>query len=147
MAVFCRAKLNYSASSSMPATVIEMDVSDARTADLPGWSVCGFQLLSHTSQVTSWDRDDEIVAVHYPEVEELARRLTGCDHAMVSSHIKRSPEQAARHRDLAPIRFVHSDFAAGHDDLIRRGFREAMDDPTVHVPARHAMLADIVEHA
>jgi hypothetical protein len=147
VAVFCRTKLNYSASSSLPATVIEVDVLDGRTADLPGWAECGFELLSHTSRVSRWDRDDEIVAVHYPEVEALARRITGCAHAMVSSHIKRNPAQAARHRDLAPIRFVHSDFARGHDALIRRAFRDAMDDPAVAVPTRHAVMADTVEHA
>jgi hypothetical protein len=145
--VFCRTKLNYSASSSLPATVIEVDVLDGRTADLPGWAVCGFELLNHASRVSRWDRDDEIMAVHYPEVEDLARQITGCDHAMVSSHIKRNPAQAARHPDLAPIRFVHSDFARGHDDLIRRGFRDAMDDPAVEVPTRHAAMANIVEHA
>jgi len=147
VAVFCRTKLNYSASSSLPATPIEVDVLDGRDADLPGWTVCGFELMRHPSRVRDWDHDDEIVAVHYPEVEDLARRLTGCDHAMVSSHIRRNPGQAARHPDLAPIRFVHSDFAPGHDDLIRRGFREAVEDPAVEVPPRHAAMADTVEHA
>lgn len=145
--VFCRTKLNYSASTSAPATLIEVDVLDGRAADLPGWAECGFELLHHRSAVRNWNRDDEIAAVHYPEVEDLARRITGCDHAMVSGHIKRDPEQATRHRELAPIRFVHSDFAAGHDELIRRAFREAMADPDVAVPARHAAMADLVEHS
>ena len=52
--------------------------------------------------------------------------MTGCDHALVSSHIKRGPEQAARHEDLAPISFVHSDFAPGYDDLVKRMYREVM---------------------
>jgi hypothetical protein len=147
VAVFCRTKLNYSAASSMPAEVIDVDVLDGRTAELPGWEVCGFELLRHTSRVTDWDRDDEIAAVHYPELEEVARLITGCDHAMVSSHIKRNPTSAAHHPDLGPIRFVHSDFARGHDVLIRQGFREAMADPTVEVPARHAAKAELVEHA
>lgn len=147
VAVFCRTKLNYSASSSLPATSIEVDVLDGRTTDLPGSTVCGFELLSHTSRVSSWDRDDEIVAVHYSEVEDLARQLTGCDHAMVSGHIKRNPAQAARHPDLAPIKFVHSDFARGHDNLIRRAFREAVVDPAVEVPTRHAVMVDTVENA
>ena len=47
--------------------------------------------------------------------------MTGCDHALVSSHIKRGPDQAARHEDLAPISFVHSDFAAGYDDMHQAG--------------------------
>jgi len=147
VAVFCRTKLNYSASSSSPATAIEVDVLDGRTAALPSWTVCGFELLSHMSRVSSWDRDDEIVAVHYPEVEDLACRLTGCDHAMVSTHIKRNPAELARHHHLGPIRFVHSDFARGHDELIRRAFRGAMDDPAVDVPQRHAAMVDAVENA
>ena len=92
---------------------------DGRTADLPGWEECGFELLGHASRVSCWDDDDEIAAVHHLEIEDLARDLTGCDHAMVSSHIKRNPERASRHPDLGPIRFVHSDFASGHLDLVR----------------------------
>ena len=53
-------------------------------------------------------------------MEQLARSMTGCDNALVSSHIKRGPDQAARHEDLAPISFVHSDFAPGYDDMVRR---------------------------
>ena len=55
--------------------------------------------------------------MHHREMEELARAMTGCDVALVSNHIKRGPEHAKQHEDLAPISFVHSDFAEGfHGD-------------------------------
>jgi hypothetical protein len=138
----CRPTLNYSGAGRAggPApTVVEM--LDGRAADLPGWEECGFELLAHTSAVRDWDDDDEVAAVHHPEMEALARDLTGCDHAVVSAHIKRGPDQAARHEDLAPIRFVHSDFAAGYDTLIRRSIREAPRSTATAAHDRNGLTA------
>ncbi|MHB1445468.1 MAG: CmcJ/NvfI family oxidoreductase [Acidimicrobiales bacterium] len=129
MEVFCRAVLNY-----LPGAVeaglstIEMDVIDGRTAKLPGWRECGFELASHISSVQDWSDEVAISAFHYPEVEELARKMTDADVALVSSHIKRSPEDAQRHHQLAPITLVHSDFAAGHESIIRRSYRDGTYD-------------------
>ena len=89
----------------------EVTIFDGRRATLPGWETCGFELMRHASALTQWDDDAEIERVHYPEISAFARSLTGCDHALVSGHIKRDPEQAAKHPDLGPIEFVHSDFA------------------------------------
>jgi hypothetical protein len=120
---FCRTSLNYipRAGGSGPT---EVPVLDGRAAELPGWEECGFELMQHTSAVGNWDDDDEIARVHYPEIIELARRLTGCDHALLASHIKRSPQEAKRHSDLSPITVVHSDFADSYGDLLRKLYRE-----------------------
>lgn len=126
---------------------VEVDVLDGRAADLPGWAACGFELLHHESAVTDWDDDDEVAAVHHPESEALARELTGCDHALVSGHIRRSPEQAARHPDLGPIAFVHSDFAGGHADVIRRQYHAAVDPRAARALARNGLPASIVDAA
>jgi hypothetical protein len=104
--------------------------------------------VAHPSAVSSWD-DDELAAVHHREMEDLARRLTGCDVALVSSHIKRGPEHARRHEDLAPISFVHSDFAIGYDDLVRRSFVDPRPDrpgPT-RALERNGITADDVMSA
>jgi len=95
--------------------------------------------------VHDWDDDDEIPAVHHAELEALARELTGCDHATVTSYIKRSPEQAARHEDLAPITFVHSDFAAGCETLIRRSMRHLPRD--TDALTRNGLTADSFDDA
>jgi len=125
---FCRTTLNYSSGGTGDGPARrEVEVLDGRRERLPGWDVCGFELVPHVSAVTDWDDEVEIAAVHHPELEALAREQTGADHATVTSHIKRGPEQAARHADLAPIAFVHSDFAAGYDALIRRSVRAAPD--------------------
>lgn len=120
--VFCRATLNFAArSEEFMGQPVDVDILDGRSADLPGWQECGFELVPHRSAAPSWD-DDDLIAVHHREMEELAKRMTGCDVALVSNHIKRGPEHAQRHQDLAPISFVHSDFAAGYDDLVRRSY-------------------------
>lgn len=119
VATLCRTTLNYISGAAPGPT--EVDIRDGRAAVLPGWQECGFELRSHRAAVDDWSDDDQLAAVHHPEMEALARELTGCDHALVSSHIKRNPEQAAHHRDLAPIALVHSDFADSYgEQLLRR---------------------------
>ncbi|MFW6093696.1 MAG: CmcJ/NvfI family oxidoreductase [Pseudomonadota bacterium] len=129
--VFCRAAMNYlTADSRDPQDTVaaEVTIRDGRTAKLPGWEVCGFELKRHAAAVKDWNDRNEVAEVHYPEMAELARALTGCDHALVSGHISRNPEEAARHQDLAPISFVHSDFAASYGDLVRNAYRQPTED-------------------
>lgn len=125
MKVFCRTVLNY-----LPGTqggTHQVEIYDGRRARLPGWEECGFELMSHGSTVGNWGDEALIASVHYAEIEELARKLSGADVALVTGHIRRSPEDARRHHQLSPIHLVHSDFAAGHDQIIRRGYRENGD--------------------
>ena len=146
--VFCRATLNFAArSDELVAQPEELDILDGRTAELPGWEECGFELVAHESAVTSWDDDDELAAVHHRECEEMARRLTGCDAALVSNHIKRGPEFAERHQDLAPIMFVHSDFAIGYDDLVRQSYVQPDRDGLTTALDRSGWTADDVAGA
>jgi hypothetical protein len=145
--VFCRAELHYVSSSAPMAAPLEVEIRDGRSAALPGWEACGFELVDHPSAVRDWDDDDEVAAVHHAEVEALARSMTGCDHALVSSHIKRSPERAKQHQDLAPIRFVHSDFAPSYIDLIRGSYRRDDNAGGDAALKRYGLTADVVEGA
>lgn len=119
---FCRATLNYVPGAGGNGA-IEVSIVDGRTAGLPGWEECGFELLTHASAVNDWSDEAQIVDVHYPELVELARKLTGCDHALLASHIRRSPQEAERHADYSPIPLVHSDFADSYGDLLRDMYR------------------------
>ena len=143
--LFCRATLNFaSRRGGFVAGPVEVDILDGRTADLPGWQECGFELVSHVTAASSWD-DEELAAVHHREMEELARRMTGCDVALVPNHIKRGPEHAKLHEDLAPIAFVHSDFAAGYDDLVRNSYQHPERDGTQRALDRNGITgADVV---
>ncbi|HEX2851370.1 MAG TPA: CmcJ/NvfI family oxidoreductase [Acidimicrobiales bacterium] len=130
MKTFCRATLNYVPAEGGPGAphpAIDVEILDGRRAGLPGWEECGFELVRHPSAVEEWTDDEEIERVHHPEVEELARAMTGATVALVPSHIKRSPERAREHGDLSPITFVHSDFAAGYDTNIRDMYRNPSD--------------------
>jgi hypothetical protein len=126
---------------------VEVDILDGRTAALPGWRDCGFELLTDVSAVVDWSDDDEVGAVHHREMEDLARRLTDCDVALVSNHIKRGPEHAQRHEDLAPIAFVHSDFAVGYDGLVRRSYSMPDRDGAARAMERNGVTAADVEAA
>jgi hypothetical protein len=144
--VFCRSTLNFaSRSGEFVAEPTEIDILDGRTADLPGWTECGFELVPHPSAVSAWADDDELAAIHHREMEDLAREMTGCDVALVSNHIKRGPEHAQRHEDLAPIAFVHSDFAAGYDDLVRQSYVQPDREGTQRALERNGITgADVV---
>lgn len=126
MTTFCRATLNYAArdASAGRPDAVEVEIRDARAESLPGWRECGFELVEHTSSVKDWTDDAEIAGVHYAEAELVARTLTGADHALVSDHVKRTAEQAKREREQSPVRLVHSDFAAGYDEIVRVAYRD-----------------------
>ncbi len=145
--LFCRATLSYALGS--PGNAVnqtEVDIFDGRVADLPGWQECGFELVHHNSSVQDWNDDEALPDGLYPEMERLASHMTGCDCALVSSHIRRSPEQAARHEQLSPITFVHSDFAATHESIIR-GTYLAAKGPGQAALARNMITAEDVTQA
>ena len=119
----CRSTLNY-----LDGGMTEVTIRDGRTADLPGWETCGFELRAHDTAVTDWADDEMIERVHYPEIAQLAKQLSGCDHVLVFGHIKRNPIKAAEHGDLAPITLVHSDFADSYGDVIRGRYRSPGPD-------------------
>ena len=127
---YCRARMNYVARAGIGGATepIEVTIFDGRRAALPNWQTCGFELMHHASALDDWRDDAQIERVHYAEMSALARTLTGCDHALVSGHIKRDPEQAAKHPDLGPIEFVHSDFAASYGGNIVNFYRNATDE-------------------
>jgi hypothetical protein len=145
--VYCRAPMNYVARDAIESTTREeVTIFDGRSAPLPGWQACGFERMRHTSALADWSDDGAIERVHYPEISAFAQALTGCDHVLVSSHIKRDPEQAARHRDLGPIEFVHSDFAASYGDVIRDFYRGGSAE-AARALSRAGIAASIVTSA
>lgn len=148
MGSFCRAALNYVSSDGAPMAVTrDVEIHDGRAAALPGWEDCGFELVEHASAVRDWADDDEIATVHHAELEALAEAMTGCDLALVTGHIKRGPDEARQHQDLAPITFVHSDFAPSYLGLIRGSFRRDDNQGGAAALARHGVTADVVEGA
>lgn len=123
---WCGATVNYASPDGMGAGLVpaDIDVHDARQADLPGWDACGFVRVDDRSAVDDWTDDDEIAAVHYAEAEAVVRRVTGCDAALVSDHVKRSAVEAKRRREQDPVRLVHSDFAANYEEVVRTAYRD-----------------------
>ena len=151
MATFCRTTLNYAARAEAEAEAgargaVEVEIRDGRAADLPGWRECGFELVQHASAVRDWTDDAEIARVHYPEVEEVARALTGCDSALVADHVKRTAEQAKREREQSPVRLVHSDFAEDYADIVRGAYHGVQGRGAATL-ARSGLSADDVEKA
>ena len=129
LTTWCRATLPYASptgSGPLAGREVEVAIHDGRTADLPGWSECGFERRDHTSAMVDWTDDEEVAGVHYGEAEALARELTGCSAALVSDHVKRSgePPEARRRREQTPVRLVHSDFAANYEDVVRHAYDE-----------------------
>lgn len=124
MNVFCQARLNYAGGAELGGEGVEVEILDGRHAELPGWRECGFELVSRASAVGDWDDDREIAELHYGEVEELARTLTGCDLALVSDHVRRRALPAGESRAQSPVHLVHSDFAADYDQVIRTAYRD-----------------------
>lgn len=117
--VFCEAAFNYVDDALGTASPVTKQILNARDAELPGWEDCGFELMQVPSNA-NLDDEQSIASIHYDEIRALATKLTGCDFALVGSHIKRGPEQLKVHEDLGPISFVHSDFADSYGDKMRQ---------------------------
>src|SRR3954454_20634926 len=152
MTTFCRTTMNYAAAGGgegLQPGPVDVEIRDARAADadLPAWTEAGFELVAdHHSAVTDWTDDVEIAGVHYAEIEDLARRLTGASHALVADHVKRTADQAKREREQSPVRLVHSDFAAGYDDIVRTSYREVRGRGAATL-ARSGLTSDEIERA
>ncbi len=141
---WCQADMNYV--SGIEPRPVRVSIMNGRTHPPGRWQDCGFELKPHHSAVTNWDDDAEIERVHYAEIAEFARALTGCDHALVGGHIKRNPEKASEHSDLAPITFVHSDFAESYGDLIRQRYRDP-GEQAQHGLARAGLKPEDIDRA
>ena len=140
--LYCKASLNYV--EGMEAAPIPVEIIDARkSAPTGSWEAQGFELMQHKSKVGNFDDEQEIAAVHYAEIAELAQRLTGCHHALVSGHISRNPEQAAAHADLGPIQFVHSDFAPSYGQRIRDFYAEGGEQAEAGLANEGISAADV----
>jgi len=149
LTAFCRTTLNYASLAGAhvgPLGEVEVEIRDGRAGDLPGWRECGFELVRHASAVKDWTDDAVIALVHYPEVEAVARSLTGCDSALVSDHVKRTAEPAKREREQPPVRLVHSDFAENYADIIRGAYRDVHGRGAATL-ARSGLSAHDVESA
>ena len=114
--IYCRTPINYAVDGAPVA--VEVDILDGRTAKLPGWETCGFELLDAPSRVVDWQDSTAVEARHFDEVTELCRRLTSCSHVIFYPPLLRSPEGAVTHPDLAPIELVHSDYTESYRTMI-----------------------------
>ncbi|MEM7078609.1 MAG: CmcJ/NvfI family oxidoreductase [Pseudomonadota bacterium] len=123
---YCRTSINYSVSLE-DRVAGEIDVYDGRAHLELSWQHNGFELLSHRSEVSDWDDHRAVREVYYGEMETLARELSGARVAIISSHINRNPDVAAKHADYGPIQFVHSDFGDDYGEFLRAYYQE--DDP------------------
>lgn len=132
MPAYCKAMMRYvprHTTSEQPEPIeVQVTINDGRRARLPGWEQAGFELMRQEANIDDFLDEALVAERHYPQVEALARELTGCDHALVSSHIIRSPDAAKQHSDLGPITFVHSDFADTYGELTRLRYDDVTEE-------------------
>ena len=132
MSEYCRATMHYVprqfATDQPEPVLVEVAINNGRDAELPGWQQAGFELMQHKANIQDFLDEGLVAEQHYPQMEALARELTGCDHALVSSHIIRSPDAVKQHSDLGPITFVHSDFADTYGELTRMRYEDVTED-------------------
>ena len=90
----------------------------------------GILITKHTSQVTNFWNEDDILNIHYPEMKQLAYEITGADRIAVAAHALRKQgdingprlsETISLARDAAFT--VHNDFS----DLLKEQFVDMFD--------------------
>ena len=130
--VYCEATFHYADRSQEfgrggPRPDVVLPVHDGRQIDGLSFEANGFELMTFPSKVENWRDYDEVFDVHGPEVEAFATERLGCDVAMFYPPIIRSPENAKKVEDYAPILFVHSDFSTDYGPMTwepHRPYRE-----------------------
>jgi hypothetical protein len=145
VSTFCTASLNYLDPRRPMSTAVDVDIRDGRAASLPDWTTAGFELIEHHSGVSDWRNEHDVASIHYAELEALACEMTGATHALVNGHITRSPGEAARHQDLGPISFVHSDFAASYVDRIHESYRHPTPGGSQALQRNGVSAQDVVD--
>ncbi|KAF2166886.1 hypothetical protein M409DRAFT_66430 [Zasmidium cellare ATCC 36951] len=70
----------------------------------------GFQLVRHSSREKTFDDEERVKAVYYPEIERLMKEHTGATHAYVFSHVVR---RHSREEELKALQKARND-----DDMI-----------------------------
>ena len=114
--IYCHADLNYARDTQPVPTRVA--IHDGRASNLPGWEICGFELMDFPSAIANWTDRDAVNGLHLDETETFLKRLTGCDTILFYPPLLRSPEDAKRQPDLAPVQFVHSDYTEGYRAMI-----------------------------
>lgn len=74
--------------------------------------VQGFVFIDHKTQVRDFYDTDEVLAVYYPEVEQLVKDLTGATRVLVFDHTIRTGDEANQEakRLREPVKAVHNDY-------------------------------------
>ncbi|MBA59664.1 MAG: hypothetical protein CMQ40_10920 [Gammaproteobacteria bacterium] len=70
----------------------------------------GFCLVNHRSETIDFYDDAEVQSRYYPEMRDLAKKLTRADFVQILSNITRNEKQAAQGKRLGAHRLVHNDF-------------------------------------
>ncbi len=114
--VYCHTELHY-ARDMMPVPVA-VDIHNGRLSNLPGWEVCGFELMRFPSAIEDWTDQSTVNELHLDETESFLKKLTGCDAVLFYPPLLRTRTHAQQQPDLAPIQFVHSDYTDGYRAMI-----------------------------
>lgn len=115
--MYCEAILNYAIDGDIRS--LPQVIRDGRQSENLSLDTSGFELIQHKSAVTNWSDVSEIEAVHYPEIRELAKSMTGCDWVLFYPAVIRNPVAATQSDDFNPVHLVHSDYAESYWDMIR----------------------------
>mmetsp|Transcript_80578 Transcript_80578/g.215100 ORF Transcript_80578/g.215100 Transcript_80578/m.215100 type:complete len:309 (-) Transcript_80578:150-1076(-) len=83
----------------------------------------GFGLVQHESRVAEFTRDADVRSTYYPELVDLAKRITGASRAAVASHALRRAGPVRTNAAEGAVRggafLVHNDFSDGLLDQFR----------------------------
>lgn len=92
---------------------VKVPIADGRAvAGLLSLDREGFELHRHNTAVKNFFDDDEIYKVHYPEIEQLLKKLTGATAVHIFDHTIRveAEKKRAAQSVRAPVPVIHNDY-------------------------------------
>ena len=113
-------------------------VFDARNRlDDLSLDVNGFKLVAHVTGLDDFTDDARVREAYYPEIEALAKEITGADEVFITQHVVRTEDTSDFNKAYA--RFVHCDYSLEDPKATARRFLEGRGlDPADYEGAEFA---------
>lgn len=142
----------------VPRVMVKVEVKDVRGSEQDfTLDKQGFTWVYAPTFQRSWEDDEEIKRVYYPEMESLLKKVTGASHAFVFNHVQRSEEWSKVMKDVEKFKdddiefrlanncYIHCDYSYRgaeqfYERLIVNGPREDLKHLAKHPRRRWALI-------
>ncbi|KAF2215888.1 hypothetical protein CERZMDRAFT_81979 [Cercospora zeae-maydis SCOH1-5] len=124
----------------VPRVMVKMKITDVRGSE-SDYTIDkqGFAWVNAPTAQKTWEDDEEIERVYYPECEELLKKVTGASHAFAFNHVQRGEDWSKVMKDIESYKDDDIEFRSAnncyiHCDYSYRGAEQFYERFVVNGP-------------